>query len=89
MPAIEIAGLCLPLKPQKERGYTGCSNNKKLGNMRQISAIVGFTRKTIQVQGLLYNRVTDKTLPGDFWMDINRALRRSGANPQGDSKKNL
>jgi hypothetical protein len=21
MPAIEIAGLCLPLKPQKERGY--------------------------------------------------------------------
>jgi hypothetical protein len=21
MPTIEIAGLCLPLKPQKERGY--------------------------------------------------------------------
>jgi len=24
-PAMEIAGLCLPLKPQKERGYIGLS----------------------------------------------------------------
>ena len=35
-PAIDIAGLCLPLKPQKERGYTGLSNNKTLGNTSQI-----------------------------------------------------
>lgn len=38
MPAIEIAGLCLPLKPQKERGdcvILVYQILKKSGNMRQ------------------------------------------------------
>jgi hypothetical protein len=30
MPAIEIAGLCLPLKPQKENVYAGLQQNNFL-----------------------------------------------------------
>jgi len=33
---MEIAGLCLPLKPQKERGYIGLSIIDWAGNLLRI-----------------------------------------------------
>jgi len=35
MPAMEIAGLCLPLKPQKEKGWNEVNSNISLVRLNQ------------------------------------------------------
>jgi hypothetical protein len=46
MPTIEIAGLCLPLKPQKERRYYSQVNIDKLSEKMQL-VLVRFIMITV------------------------------------------
>jgi hypothetical protein len=73
-PAIEIAGLCLPLKPQKERGYIGLSIIKTCKKYRKRFAALkagrvlrnkggyfaGFFGNTKLVKGKLEGKIYGK-----------------------------